>query len=251
MLVRAFRTGKVLAGQKTIFEVLDEAITGLEYGSIVVITSKVVSLCENRVAPKAETDKAELIRREADFFLPATLSKYGHNFTITRNTLAAVSGIDESNSSGDYYVLWPADAQKSANQIRKYLSEKFKLSSLGVIISDSTTMPMRWGTIGIPLAYSGFQPTHNYIGKPDLFGKPFVVSRGGVALGLTAAAVAVMGEGTEQTPIAVISDASFVKFQDHDPTKEELENFYIANYKEDLYEPFLSAVNWQKGGRSK
>ena len=249
--MRAVKTDKIFAGQKNIFEVLDEALPSLENASIVVITSKIVSLCEKRVIPKAGTDKKELIRREADLFLPATLSKYGHNFTITRNTLAAVSGIDESNSGGEYYVLWPTDAQKSANEIREYLSEKFKLRSLGVIISDSTTMPMRWGTIGIPLSYSGFQATHNYIGEPDLFGKSFEVSRGGIALGLTAAAVVVMGEGTEQTPIAVISGIDFVKFQDHDPTKEELENFYIANYKEDLYEPFLSAVEWQKGGRSK
>jgi F420-0:gamma-glutamyl ligase len=56
-----------------------------------------------------------------------------------------------------------------------------------------------------------------------------------------------MGEGTEQTPIAVISDVPFVKFQQHNPTKEELEFFYIKNKEEDLFAPFLNAVKWHLG----
>jgi F420-0:gamma-glutamyl ligase len=72
-----------------------------------------------------------------------------------------------------------------------------------------------------------------------------------VALGLAAAAVLAMGEGTEQTPIAIITDVSFVKFQQRDPTKEELEYFYIKNKEEDLFAPFLNAVKWQKGKSDK
>jgi F420-0:gamma-glutamyl ligase len=234
---------------KTIFEVMDQSIQKLSEKSVIVVTSKIVSLCEGRVVPVKGTNKEELIKREAEFFLPSTLSKYGHHFTITRHSLIAVSGIDESNGGGDYYVLWPANPQESANRIRAYLRDKFSRHDLGVIISDSTCLPLRWGTIGLPIAYSGFEPTKDYIGRPDLFGRPFKVSRSGVALGLTAAAVVTMGEGAEQTPMAIIENAPFVKFQDHDPTDDELEQFYIAGKDEDLFAPFLNAVDWRKGGQ--
>jgi F420-0:gamma-glutamyl ligase len=250
MNVTAVKTDKILPGQKDIFKILDQALTHLGEKSIVIVTSKIVALCENRVEPVDGTDKEALIKRESDLFLPSTLSRYGYHFTITDNTLISVAGIDESNSGGDYYVLWPDDLQKSANDIRRYLRHKFNLKDLGVVISDSTCLPLRWGTFGIPLSYSGFRPTNDYIGTPDLFGRPFKVSKSGVALGLTAAAVVVMGEGTEQTPMAVIDDIPFVEFQENDPTAEDLENFYISNWREDLFEPFLGKADWQKGKRS-
>ena len=55
-----------------------------------------------------------------------------------------------------------------------------------------------------------------------------------------------MGEGNEQTPIAVISDVPFVEFQDRNPTKEEIEELKI-NIDDDLYAPLLKSVNWRKG----
>lgn len=250
MVVRPVKTERILPAKRTIFEVLDESLPQLDEKTVVVITSKIVAMCEGRVIRKEDADKEALIKLNSDYFLPSRLSKYGHHFTITEHTLASVGGIDESNSGGDNYVLWPADSQKSANDIRKYLADKFKVQKLGVIISDSTCMPMRWGTIGQPLSFSGFEPTRSYINQPDLFGRPFKVSRSGVALGLAAAAVAVMGEGREQTPIALITDIDYVKFQDRDPNVEELENFYIPNYKDDLFGPFFEAVDWQKGDRN-
>lgn len=247
MIVRPIKTARISPGQKDIYAVLDESLTKLKEKSVVVITSKIVALGENRVVAKNSVDKEELIRRESDYYLPATISKYGYHFTIVRNTLISVAGIDESNSGGDYYVLWPADPQKSANDIRRYLTDKFGLRHLGVIITDSTIMAMRRGTVGIPIGYSGFKATNNYIGTPDLFGRDFTVSQGGVAIGLAAAGVLAMGEGTEQTPIAVIEDLPLIKFQDRDPNPTELAEFYI-NREEDLYEPFIGKAGWQKGG---
>lgn len=103
--------------------------------------------------------------------------------------------------------------------------------------------------MGITLAYSGFKALNNYIGKPDLFGRPFAVSQADVAGGLSAAAVLQMGEGTEQTPLAVVSDVPFVTFQDQNPTAEELAETVIP-VEEDLFAPFLLAVDWQKGKKS-
>ena len=61
------------------------------------------------------------------------------------------------------------------------------------------------------------------------------------------AAVSEMGEGDEQQPIAVITDASFVSFQDRNPTNEELHALKIA-LDDDVYASLLTSVSWKKGG---
>lgn len=246
MIVRPIKTKKILPGQQTILELLDLYLAELEERSVVAITSKIVSLCEGRVIPFDSISKQDLIRQESDYFLPPSSNKYDYNFSINQNTLTSMGGVDESNGDG-YYILWPKDSQKSANEIRAYLKNKFNLQEVGIVITDSTCMPMRWGTLGNALGYSGFKALNSYVGRPDLFGRPFKVSQAGVAIGLAAAAVLAMGEGTEQTPLAVISDVPFVKFQQRNPAKSELEYFYIKNKEEDLFAPFLNSVKWQKG----
>lgn len=248
MKVTGVKTAIITAGAMSLTDLLDSAITNLEEGSVVAITSKVVSLCEGNVLPIDAIDKEELIIRESQYFLPSHLSKYGHHFTITDNSLIPTAGIDESNGDG-HFILWPKDPQATANAAREYLSKRFGLSRVGVVITDSTCHPMRRGTMGITLAYSGFKALHDYIGKPDLFGKPFSVSQADVAGGLTAAAVLQMGEGTEQTPIAIITDVPFVTFQDRNPSTQELAETNIP-LEEDLFAPFLTSVTWQPGGKS-
>jgi F420-0:gamma-glutamyl ligase len=252
MIVRPIQTDKILPGKRSIFDVLDHAISELEERSVVVVASKIVALCEGRVEPMSKTDKNELLKREADLYLPSNWSEYNYQFSVAHSTLIASAGIDESNSGGDYYVLWPKDPQRSVNEIRTYLAKKHDLKEVGVIISDSTCTPMRWGTVGVALRYSGFDPINSYVGKPDLFNRPFKVSKSGIATGLAASAVLVMGEGTEQTPIVVLTDLPFVKFQGHDPTLEELKNhFYMEDMGSDLFGPFLKNAPWQKGERDK
>lgn len=251
MIIRPVKTERVLPKTKSLFDVLDESLESIVENTVLAITSKIVSLCEGRTVPIGEADKLELVQGEADLFLAPETSKYpDFQFTITKNTLIPNSGIDESNSGGNY-LLWPENAQKTANELRAYLKKKFGLKNVGTVITDSTCVPLRWGTLGIPIAYSGFAPNNDYIGTRDLFGYEFKVSKSNVAGGLAAAASLVMGEGTEQTPIAVIEDVPFVQFQDHDPTDEELEGFYISRKEDDLFAPFLNAVNWLPGKQNK
>lgn len=244
MLVTPIKT-VVVKPNDDLFVLLDGSIRELAEGSVVAVTSKILSLCEGRVMPFNNSSKEELIAREADYYLSPELSKYNHHFTITKNILIAGAGIDGSNG-GDNYVLWPADSQSSANFIRKYLTKRFKLSKIGVIITDSTSQPLRRGTTGIALAHSGFKALKNYIGEPDLFGRPFTVSQANVAGGLAAAAVVAMGEGTEQTPLAVLSDLPFVEFNSQDPDPEELAEINL-NLRDDLFAPFLENAPWQRG----
>ena len=144
-------------------------------------------------------------------------------------------------------MLWPEKPQKVANELREFLSNKYKVKKLGVIITDSTAMPpMRSGTIGIMLAHSGFLAVKHLAGKPDLFGRDFQVARSSIGGGLAAAANVVIGEGAEQTPIAIISDVPFVQFTNTNPSAKELEAVYISP-KEDIYAPFILSADWQRG----
>ncbi len=232
----------------TVYELLDQVVK-LPENSVLAITSKVVSICENNVIPVKDADEKELIKKEADYYLPFDTSKYNYNFTIKNRTLISNAGIDESNGGG-MFVLWPKDPQKAANEIRKYLKDKFGLNNLGVIISDSTLTPLRLGTMGIAIAHSGFAAANNYVGKPDLFGRPFKVSQSNVAGGLAAAGAVVMGEATEQTPIVIIEDVPFVEFQDRDPTREELDEIRISP-EDDIFAPLINSVKWLPGDKSK
>jgi putative folate metabolism gamma-glutamate ligase len=247
MRVIGVKTKLITAGDTELIPLLEHVIAQLEEGSVIAITSKIVSLCEGRVIPLDEIDKEELVIRESDLYLPASASKYRHHFTITNNTLIPMAGVDESNGDG-HYILWPKDAQGTANQVRAWAKKKFGLSEIGVIITDSTCHPMRRGTNGIMLGYSGFRALNDYVGRPDLFGRPFTVSQADVAGGLAAAAVLQMGEGDEQTPIAILTELPFIQFQDRDPTAEELATVIIP-LEEDLFAPFLTSVQWSKGTR--
>ena len=156
-------------------------------------------------------------------------------------------GIDESNGNG-YYILWPKDPQKTANEARKYLARKFGLKKVGVIITDSKITPLRWGVTGSAIVHSGFAPLNNYIGDKDIFGRELKFTKTNIMDGLGAAAVMIIGEGNEQTPLAVIEDVPFVRFQQRNPTRKELAEVRITMMEDDLYRPILTSVKWRKGG---
>ena len=97
------------------------------------------------------------------------------------------------------------------------------------------------------VAHSGFAALNDYRGKPDLFGRALRMTTVNVANALAVAAVLIMGEGSESTPMALISDLPFVQFQSRNPSKKELAALRI-DPADDLYAPLLTSVAWQKGG---
>jgi F420-0:gamma-glutamyl ligase len=248
MIITPIQTDAIRPGITTLTDLIDAAITELPESSIVVVTSKIVSICEGRVVPISQNDREALIRQESDFYLPPEQSRYGHHFSIVEGTLLGSAGIDESNGDGNY-VLLPADMQGTVNRIRAHLRQRFGHADLGVILTDSASHPLRLGAMSVALAHSGFQALHNYIGQQDLFGHPYGVTRANIAGGLAAAAGVVMGEGNERTPFCVLSDLPFVTFQDADPTAEELQSIRL-DMRTDLFAPFLEPAEWQKGGRN-
>lgn len=245
MKVTPIKTHKITSSDTDLYKILDRYLPKLKERSVIAISSKVVSICEGNVVPATKLTKDRLVEREADFFLPKKANKYGFHITIKNGTIIASAGIDESNGNGSY-VLWPRNSQDSVNLIRKHLLHTHKLKSVGVIIVDSKTVPLRWGTVGTTLAYSGFSALNNYVGKRDLFNYRMRVTRSSIYEGLGASAVLTMGEGNECTPIAVIEDVSFVSFQRRNPTTNELKSLSIS-IKDDVFAPILTKVKWHLG----
>jgi len=247
MKIEAIKTDKIRAGSIELFELLDKNIMRIEEGTVLVVTSKIVALCEKHVVPIEGSDKDKLIEQEADFYLAKEENRYNLYLTIKDSILAVSAGIDESNADGNY-VLWPKDAQETANLIREHFKSKFDLKKFGVIITDSKTTPLRWGVTVVGIGYSGFSPLKDYIGSSDLFGREFRFEKMSILDSLATSAGLVMGEGAEQTPLALVSQIPFVEFQDRNPTKEEIAELRIS-IEDDVYAPILKAANWKKGGK--
>jgi len=244
MIITPIKTHIITQKDTDIFVILDKYLPILREKSVVAVTSKIISFTQGRVVSGTD-EKQKLIEKEAQYFLPLENSKYDVRFTINKGILTANAGIDESNANNKY-VLWPKDLQKTANGIREYLAKKSNLKKIGVVITDSKATPLRWGVTGMALSHSGFNALKDYIGTKDLFKREFKFEKLNIADSLAAAAVLAMGEGAEQTPIAVIEKASLVEFQERNPTQEELDNLRIK-LEDDLYAPLITSLKWQKG----
>ncbi|MEK9176374.1 MAG: coenzyme F420-0:L-glutamate ligase [Patescibacteria group bacterium] len=247
MKVTAYKTKKIIPGDN-LFKILDEYLPDkIQDKTVIAVSSKIVGICEGRVVKNdSEEQRDELAKKEAELYLPREFNQYGFMITINRGIMVASAGIDRSNA-GDYYALWPKNPQQSANKIREYLVEKYKVVNVGVVITDSKLSPLRWGVTGVAIAHSGFLALKNYIGTPDVFGKLMQAEKSSIMDSLATAAVIEMGEGNEQTPLAIIEDVRFVDFQKGNPTKKELEDLKIG-IGDDVYSSMLTAVKWTKGG---
>ncbi len=94
MKIFPIKTHKIRPYKQNLFEILDKYLKSLKERSIVVITSKIVSICEGRVVKMEKADKKELIEQEAEYFLPPEENKYNITLTIKGNLLVPTAGID-------------------------------------------------------------------------------------------------------------------------------------------------------------
>lgn len=227
------KTRPFLPPKDDLYQLLDDYLPEIKNNDIVVITSKIVSIHQGRcVKIKAETDKIQLIKTEADRYL----SSHPHSLAIKGSTLTPYAGIDRSNGNG-HYILWPKNINQSAKQIWQYLRRKFKIKNLGIIITDSFLIPLRLGLIGITIGFYGFHPLRSYSGTRDIFGRKIIHTHSNLADGLAAISAIFMGEGNEQTPLLLIRQANFIKFTSKNTAKE-----LLISEKDDLYTPFLKKL---------
>ena len=192
-------------------------------GDVIAVAQKIVSKAEGRIArlatiepsPRAheiaaQADKdprvVELILRES-----RTVIRVSPGVIITEHNTGvtlANAGIDRSNLQGsdDAALLLPEDPDASAARLRTHLQQEFGVR-LGLIVTDSIGRPWRLGTVGTAIGCAGVLALNDLRGQADLFGRQLQVSEVAVADSLAAAAVLVMGEAAEGTPLVLIRGA--------------------------------------------
>lgn len=238
MQIKAIKTDRVTQPQD-LNRFVDEALPTLSEKTIVVITSKVVSLCEGRTVDTSAISKKDLIYQEADRVIPSDNNDERIILTYKNHILIPSAGIDESNSNGRY-ILYPQAPFLSAKNLYNYLKQRRQLQHLGVLITDSHTTPLRRGVTGIALAWWGFQPCKSLVGSPDLFGHPLQVTHINVADALAVSAVFNMGESSECTPLAIVTEAPHIQF-DEGTEVHNIDEIAI-DPKIDLYRPLLKSL---------
>jgi coenzyme F420-0:L-glutamate ligase / coenzyme F420-1:gamma-L-glutamate ligase len=207
-----------------LFESLDSSLEksnlDLENGDVIVISSKFVANSQGRVIdyeqviPSNESKLlgkkfqinpkiTEIILRESDTIFGGVS---GFVITSSDNIMAPNAGIDKSNAQKGKIILYPIDAYRVAEQLRRKIFLKY-LMHVGVIIIDSRLMPARVGTVGVAIACAGIEPVSDIRGQKDLFGNPLKVTFQAVADNLASIANLKMGEGSDATPFCIIKNS--------------------------------------------
>jgi F420-0:gamma-glutamyl ligase len=229
------KTRALLPPKDNLYPVLDKYLPRLQEGDVIFITSKILAIHQGRcLEKKSAPHKDELVKKEADFFIPRSeVPGRFATLTIKENTLIPAAGIDQSNANG-HYILWPKNASAAAQEFCLYLKKKNKIKKLAIVITDSHSVPMRYGVIGVSIGFFGMEPLTDHRQTPDIFKRKLKITKSNVVDSLASIAVLLMGEGAEQTPIVVLRGAGFIKFTD----KRTYRKLPVP-LKKDIYYPLL------------
>ncbi|HYC54425.1 MAG TPA: coenzyme F420-0:L-glutamate ligase [Candidatus Binatia bacterium] len=190
-------------------DAIEAARYGLKEGDVLVVCQKIVSKAEGRVVKLAQVEPSqkalefartyekdpamvELALREATEVLRMG---NGHLITATgKGFVSANSGIDRSNQAHDGEVtLLPLDADRSADELRTRLLERFGVS-IAVVVTDTFGRPWRLGQIDFAIGASGLAVLDDHLGRTDWSGRGLEHTLIAVADQLAAAAGLVMGK---------------------------------------------------------
>ncbi len=184
---------------------LDAGVT-LQNDDVVVVTHKIVSKAEGRVAKMPSGDweaRDALIAKEGATFLrrngSIAITKTKHGF------VCASAGIDASNVEPGSVTLLPRDPDRSARSIRSRLNLLAE-ADVAVVICDTFGRAWRNGQTNVAIGVAGMLPTVNYRDTADSFGTVLKVTNIAIADELAGAAEMVMGKA-DGVPVAVIRGA--------------------------------------------
>jgi coenzyme F420-0:L-glutamate ligase / coenzyme F420-1:gamma-L-glutamate ligase len=175
---------------------------GLEDGDILVVTSKVVSKAEGRVAAMTREDAivAETVRVVARRGT-MTIAQTRHGFVM------AAAGVDESNTAPGTVVLLPEDPDESALRLRKALRAARPDVNVGVVVTDTFGRPWRAGQTDTAIGAAGVLPLRDHRGEEDAWGNTLDVTVAAVADEIAAAGDLVKGKA-RQLPVALVRGLS-------------------------------------------
>ena len=179
------------------------AAATLVSGDVLVVTQKVVSKAEARLAavdpddplghkPLVELEAVRVLRRRGDLVMTETR----HGF------VCANSGIDVSNVGRGWAALLPVDPDRSARRIRDGLRARLGVE-VGVVISDTFGRPWRRGVTDVAIGIAGVRGMVDLRGTLDSFGRELQVTEVCIADEIAAAAELVMGKASG-IPAAVV-----------------------------------------------
>ena len=173
----------------------------LRDGDVLVLTSKVVSKAEGRVA---RGDRAAAIADETQ----RVVAQRGAAVIVqTRHGLVlAAAGVDASNTPPGTVVLLPEQPDHSARQLRDAIHAAVG-RNVAVIVSDTAGRAWRLGQADMAVGCAGIPPILDLRGTADSYGNLLEVTAPAVADELAAAADLVKGKATG-CPLAVVRGAA-------------------------------------------
>lgn len=226
-----------------LFAKIKASALSLQEHDVIAISSKVVAIGQGRCVAKDSVDADELIRTEADQYLDKKLTPGEFvTHTLKEGILIPNAGIDPL---GDYYILWPEHPMQTAEEILAWCKSEYGIQNLSLIITDSRSVFLRRGVIGMAIAWSGFEPVYDNRLRTDMLGHKSGGSQTNVPDALAASAVFVMGEANEGTPLVRIRNAPYIREQNI--AKREEFSSYTFSMEEDIFAPFMKDLPWQKG----
>ena len=218
--IPAIRAGDDLA--RILGDALEAAALPPREGDVLVVTHKIVSKAEGRYVTLADvtpsrrarelagaTDKdpalVEVILSESREIL-----RFRPGLIIAEHRLGVVianAGVDHSNvpgaEEGERVLLLPQDPDASSAVLRDALQERFGVG-FAVVVSDSVGRAWRNGIVGLALGAAGLPALLDLRGRPDLEGRPLMVTQVGLADEIASAAQLLMGEADEGRPAVLV-----------------------------------------------
>lgn len=235
----------VINANENVFEIFIELLSErndltLESGDLVVIASKVVAMEQNRIinleaiepsqkaidlASKSNLNPSfvEIVLRESDVVIGAVP---GALLTLRNGDVNANAGIDKSNAGLNKAILLPDNPDQYSSKFKKALEEKYHITDVGVIIADSTTRPLRIGTVGSAIGTAGFPAIVDIRGQEDLFGYKMSITLRNIADNIASGANVIMGESAESIPFVIVKGLQ-IQIKNHHWEEKSLSDLRI------------------------
>jgi coenzyme F420-0:L-glutamate ligase/coenzyme F420-1:gamma-L-glutamate ligase len=109
-------------------------------------------------------------------------------------------------------VLWPEKMEEFSVEIHSYLTKKFNIKNLWIIITDSTTRPLKWWVVGIWIYSYWIIPLRDERWTKDIFWKELAITQVNIVDALSAMAVYLMWEWAETQPIIIGREIPWITY---------------------------------------
>ncbi|MGO4255845.1 coenzyme F420-0:L-glutamate ligase [Marmoricola sp. RAF53] len=185
--------GEVTEGTDLAALVAEHAVDG----DVALLTSKVVSKAEGRVATG---DRDGAIRSET----VRVVARRGGT-AIVENHLGlvmAAAGVDASNVATGRLVLLPLDPDATARAIREAVRERTG-ANVAVIVTDTAGRAWRHGQTDLAIGAAGIEPLDSFEGRVDAYGNELAVTAPAVGDEIASAAELASGK-LGGRPLAVV-----------------------------------------------